>query len=130
MGDLVISSGDIQDTRYTKGLGFIEECQRRISTSLNDWKLKEKEGASLHVYKDRINNQKLWREMSDSLIFCLTYDSFLSSLDFSVHVAPISATEVAARVDFSDNIKRRLDPKLHNIKIVYNLTGEGPFIMR
>jgi hypothetical protein len=130
MGDFVVGSGDIRDTREIQGLGFIEECQSRVATGFGDWKLKPEEGANLHVFKDRLNNKNTWREIGDSITFALTYDSFLSSLDFKVHVAPVSTTEVAVRIDFSDNIKRRLDPKLHNIKIIYNLTGEGPFIMR
>ncbi|MDD3412425.1 MAG: hypothetical protein PHY47_00330 [Lachnospiraceae bacterium] len=130
MGDFTVALGDIEDTRAVKGKGFIEECQRRIQSSFNDWKLRNQDGANLHVFKDRINNEILWNEIKDSIVFALTFDSFLSPLDLTVHVAPVSATEVAVRIDFSDNIKKHIDPSLHMIKVIYNLTGEGPFIMR
>ena len=130
MGDFIVDLGDIKDTRSVRGKGFFEECQKRVASSNNDWKLKEDEGASLHVYKDRINNEVLWNEIKDSIVFCFTADGFLSPLDFAVHVAPVSATEVAVRIDFADNIKRHLDPSLHIMKVIYNLTGEGPYIMR
>lgn len=130
MGDFVVESGDLADTRELQGLGFMEEVERRIATGYGDWKLKEEDGADLHIYKDRINNEETWKAISDSISYALTADFFLGPVDFQVYVAPVGINEVAVRVEFSDNVRELIDPKLHNIKIVYNLDGEGPFIMR
>jgi hypothetical protein len=130
MGDFIVSGGDLADTRELQGLGFMEEVQRRIATGFGDWKLKEDQGANLHLYKDRINNKETWKDITDSISFSLTHDFFIGPVDFQVYVAPVGINEVAVRVEFSDNVKELLDQRLHNIKIVYNLIGEGPFIMR
>jgi len=130
MGDFIIEAGDIADTRDFLGMGFMEEVERRIATGFGDWKLKENEGADLHIYKDRINNKATWESITNSISFSLTFDFLLGPTDFQVFVAPVGINEVAVRLEFSDNIKEALDPKLRNIKIVYNLAGEGPFIMR
>ena len=130
MGDFVIQDGDISDTRELSGLGFFEEVERRIASSFDDWKLSANDGANLDVYKDRINEEATWKEISDSISFAFTSDFFLSAVDFKVYVAPVGINEVAVRVEFSDNIRREIDPRLDNVKVVYDLTGQGPFIMR
>lgn len=130
MGDFIVNGGDLEDTRELQGTGFIEEVQRRVKSGFGDWKLAEDDGANLHVYENRINNEATWRDISDAISFSLTKDFFLVPLDFQVFVAPVSTNEVAVRIEFSDNIRRQIDPKLHNVKIVYNLEGQGPFVMR
>lgn len=130
MGDFIVSGGDLEDTREIQGMGFMEEVERRVNSGFGDWKLAEDDGSNMHIYEGRINNQATWRDISDAISFSLTKDFFLVPLDFQVFVAPVSTNEVAVRVEFSDNIRRQIDPRLHNVKIVYNLEGQGPFVMR
>jgi hypothetical protein len=129
-GDFIVSGGDITDTRRMKGLGFIEEVELRVKSSFGDWKLEEDKGANLESYRGRMNNKTTWESITNSMTYSLTQDSFLSNSEFKVFVAPVSHNEVAIRIDFSDNIKLKIDERLHTIRMIYNLDGQGPFIMR
>lgn len=130
IGDFLVQTGDLRDTREMSGLGFIDEIERRIQSSFGDWKLKPEEGANLHIFRGKINNEETWGEIRDSISFALIADNFLTISDFEIYVAPISHSEVAIRIDFSDNIKRKIDERIQTIKVVYDLNGQGPFIMR
>ncbi len=129
-GDFVFESGDIKDSRGISGVGFLEEVERRLKSSFGDWKTNETDGANMHLFRGRNNDDTTWSEISNSIIYGLTYDGFLASLDFEVFIAPVSYSEVAIRIEFTDNIKNMLDHRVQNIKIVYNLMGSGPYIMR
>lgn len=129
-GDFVLDRGDLADSRGITGTAFVEEIERRLKTSYGDWKLRPVEGANMHLFRGKNNDQTTWAEISDSIIHGLSFDHFLSPSDFEVFVAPISHSEVAIRVEFADNIKTMIDDRVENIKIVYNLMGSGPYIMR
>lgn len=129
-GDFIFSGGDLQDTREKRGKGFIEEVSLRIGSSFNDLKIDPDKGANISEAEGMNNVKSTWDFIIDNIKYSLTKDAFLGLGDFEVNVAPVSVFEVAVRIDFSDNIKRLIDPAFFSVKVIYNLDGKGPFIMR
>jgi hypothetical protein len=129
-GDFLVFGGDLRDTRELTGLGFIEEVEIRMKSGINDWGLEPEKGANLDTYRGAPNIKKTWEAISSSITYSLIFDAFLTAVDFTVYVAPVAATEVAIRIDFSDNITKGIDEKLQSVRMIYNLDGQGPFIAR
>lgn len=129
-GDWVIENGDIADTSRAVGQGFIQEVQDRIKSSFDDYKLLARRGANLDDFEGEINNEATWSSIESNITFSLTLDGFLDDSDFIVTVAPLSESEVAARVDFNTSLTNVSPDSKITVKVVYDLNGKGPFIIR
>lgn len=129
-GDFVIRNGDLSDTLNFRGMGFIQEVEDRVKSTLEDWKLLPKKGANIEEFYGEQNNKKTWKQIETAISFSLTKDGFLNSQDFSVTVAPLSNTEVAARIDFNISLTDTVPDSKIVVKVVYDLAGQGPFIIR
>lgn len=129
-GDFVVKNGDLQDSRSLQGLGFLEEIENRLKSSFNDWKLNPGYGANLSSFRGLNNNKVLWSRIVDSINYSLTQDHFLLSSDFSVYATGINESQVAVKIIFSDNIRKNIDYRIQDIRIVFNLLTDGPHIMR
>lgn len=129
-GDFIIENGDIKDTRLTLGAGFIDEVERRIKSSVNDWKLDPRFGASINRYQGQINNDQTWRQIQGSIAHALTKDLFVYPDSIEISIAPIDIDEIAIRVDFTKGLDILLGEDLPTVKVVYNLQTNEPYIMR
>lgn len=129
-GDFVFEFGDIKDSYNLNGLGFIEEVELRIKSSQNDWYFDPEYGANLDRYVGQMINPSLIQAINESIRFALTYDDFLSLSNFSVDVQQIGINEVAVKVFFSDNIKKDIDYKIQDVKLVFDLKNAVPRIVR
>lgn len=128
-GDFTIKNGDIEDTRQSPGMGFRDECKRRIKSAMGDWKLSPKDGASLWTFEGEANDDQTWNRISYRIAAALTQGMFLTASDFSVIVAPISTDSVGIRIDFSDSLSSVLGFIIDQISVVYSLEGNLPYFV-
>ena len=129
-GDFIIENGDIADTYDIVGLGFIQDVEDRVKSSYQDWYLDPSRGSSIEEFEGEINNEDTWEGIENTVSLALQRGGFLHASDFTVTVAPIDEYSVAARIDFN---LEDLDPVTNDsltIKIIYDLHGTGPFILR
>lgn len=129
-GDFTIESGDIQDTTGFLGLGFIEEVELRIKSSADDWYFEPEKGASLSEYEGRMITPALIENLRESISNSLTYDDFLVSSDFFVSISVLDLHEVAVKLNFSDNIKKYIDYRIQDVRMVFDLRNGIPKIVR
>jgi hypothetical protein len=129
-GDFSIKNGDLEDTFKYQGLGFIEEVEIRIKSSFGDWYFEEDKGANLHVYEGRMITPSLMDNIAESIKSSLTQDDFLTSIDFQVVVQQIDIFEVAVKLVFSDNIKKYIDYRIQDVRIIFDLKNATPRIVR
>lgn len=129
-GDFVFEFGDVKDSYNISGLGFIEEVELRIKSSQNDWYFDPEYGANLDRYIGQIINPGLIEAIAQSIRSALTHDDFLTLSNFNVDVQQIGIDEVAVKVFFSDNIKRDIDYKIQDVKLVFDLKNATPRIVR
>lgn len=128
-GDFTVKNGDIEDTQHSPGMGFRDECKRRIKSSMGDWKLSPKDGASLWTFEGESNNERTWNKIAYRIGAALTDRMFLSISDFKVTVAPISTDAVGIRVDFSEELSSILGFVIEQISVVYSLEGNRPYFI-
>lgn len=129
-GDWVIRNGDLADTKESKGRAFIQEVEDRAKSSTNDWKLLPKRGASIDEFHGDNNNERIWKKIESAISFSLTRDGFLDRQDFIVTAAPLSNTEVVVRIDFDASLTDTIPDSKIVLRIVYDLAGQGPFMIR
>lgn len=129
-GDFIIENGDIKDTSRNLGAGFIDEVERRIKSSMGDWKLDPTFGASINRFQGQSNNQKTWQEIHAVIAHALTKDLFVYPDSIEINIAPIDVDEIAIRVDFTKGLDILLGDELPTVKVVYNLESNEPYIMR
>jgi hypothetical protein len=129
-GDFIILSGDLEDTFKYQGLGFIEEIELRIKSSYNDWYFEADKGANLHLYEGRMITESLLDSIVESISGSLTNDDFLSRVDFEVLVKQVDMHEVAVKLNFSDNIKKYIDYRIQDVRIIFDLKNATPRIVR
>ena len=128
-GDFTIKNGDIEDTRSSPGMGFRDECKRRIKSAMGDWKLSPKDGASLWTFEGEPNNKETWDKVSYRIGNALTSGMFLLTSDFRVVVAPISVDSIGIRIDFSEYLSSTLGFIIDQISVVYSLEGNRPYFV-
>jgi hypothetical protein len=129
-GDFTIKNGDIEDTFKYQGLGFIEEVEIRIKSSYGDWYFDEDKGANLHLYEGRMITESLLDSIVESISNAFTNDDFLSRVDFEVLVKQVDMHEVAVKLNFSDNIKKYIDYRIQDVRIIFDLKNATPRIVR
>lgn len=129
-GDFVVHNGDLADTSDEVGRGFIQEIQDRTMSSFGDWKLLPGKGSDIDEFHGNINNEETWDNLERRLTFAYTNDLFLDKQDFSITIAPITESEVAIRIDFNTALTDIVPDSTIVLKIVYDLSGKGPFIVR
>ena len=111
-GDFVIQHGDLKDTFDLNGLGFIEEVELRIKSSVNEWYFDPEYGASLYVFEGQMITLTLLENIKESIVSALTYNNFLTTSAFDVQLGIIDIDEVAVKIIFSDNIGNLIDYKI------------------
>lgn len=129
-GDFVFEYGDIKDSLAIEGLGFIEEVEIRIKSTQNDWYFDAEKGAGLEKYEGRMITPALIENMRESIRNALTLDDFLTTNNFNIDIAVIDMGEVAVKIVFSDNIKKYIDYKIQDVRIVFDLKNGTPRIVR
>jgi hypothetical protein len=129
-GDFRVKHGDLETTIDLPGLGFIEEVELRIKSSPRDWYFDPKKGAALEEYEGRMITPGLIQNIKESISNSLTYDDFLTTNNFNIDVGVIDINEVAVKVIFSDNIRRYVDYKIQDVRIVFDLQNGTPKIVR
>lgn len=129
-GDFIIEHGDIKDTHALNGLGFIEEVELRIKSSVNDWYFDPDLGATLHVFEGRMITPGLLENIKASIKDSLTYGNFLTNSAFHVQIAVIDIGEVAVKIVFSDNIRKLIDYRIQDVRIIFDLKSGTPRIVR
>ncbi len=129
-GDFVIRNGDIADTTNSNARAFIQEIEDRMMSALNDWKLLKNKGANLEDFEGLINNERTWAQIESAVSFALTKDAFLDEQDFIPTAAPVSNDEVAIRIDFNTSLTNVIPDSKIVVKVVFDLQGRGPFIVR
>jgi len=129
-GDFIIRNGDISDTYRSVARGFIQEIEDRVKSSYEEWKLIPNRGANLDEFHGQINNEKTWKAIESTINFALTKDGFLDQQDFMVTAAPVSNTEIAVRIDFNASLTNVIPDSKIVVKVIYDLAGQGPFIIR
>lgn len=129
-GDFRLKHGDLETTAHLAGLGFIEEVEVRIKSSPRDWYFDSRKGAGLEEYEGRMITPGLLQNIKESISNSLTYDDFLTINNFNVEVGVIDLNEVAVKVIFSDNIRRYVDYKIQDVRIVFDLQNGTPKIVR
>lgn len=129
-GDFTIKNGDLEDTFKYQGLGFIEEVEIRIKSSYGDWYFDEEKGANLHLYEGRMITESLLDSIVESISNAFTNDDFLSRVDFEVLVKQVDMHEVAVKLNFSDNIKKYIDYRIQDVRIIFDLKNATPRIVR
>ena len=60
----------------------------------------------------------------------IVFSFFLTINNFNVEVGVIDLNEVAVKVIFSDNIRRYVDYKIQDVRIVFDLQNGTPKIVR
>lgn len=129
-GDFSVRNGDLEDTFKYQGLGFIEEVELRIKSSYGDWYFEEDKGANLHLFEGRMITENLLDNIIEAIKNALTYDDFLSMVDFQTEAKQIDMNEVAVKVIFSDNIKKYIDYRIQDVRIIFDLKNATPRIVR
>lgn len=129
-GDFVFEYGDIRDTLELEGLGFIEEVELRIKSSQNDWYFKPDYGANLDLYEGRMITPALLENIKESIREALTSDNFMTKDSFDVQLGVIDVGEVAVKIIFSDNIRKYIDYKIQDVRIIFDLKNGTPRIVR
>jgi len=129
-GDFVVRNGDLADTVNSLGQGFIQEIEDRVKSSLDYWKLLPEKGANLDDFEGQVNNEKTWKRVEAAIDFSLTKDGFLEQSDFTVTAAPVSNIEIAVRIDFNTALTNVIPDSKIVVKVVFDLQGQGPFIVR
>ena len=128
-GDFIIENGDLADTSINLGAAFIQEVQERVKSSTGDWGLQTDKGANMDDFIGETINKELQTQIEDAIVFSLTKDLFLDSQDFVVTAAPISTTQLAVRIDFDTSLTNLVPDSTILLKIVYDTSGKGPFII-
>ena len=129
-GDFRIKHGDLETSNKIAGLGFIEEVEIRIKSTPGDWYFDLEKGAGLESFEGKAITPSLIEGIKQAITRCLTYDDFLSSSDFVVDVGVVDIGEVAVRIVFSDNIRKYIDYKIQDVRVVFDLKNGTPKIMR
>lgn len=129
-GDFSIKNGDLEDTFKYRGLGFIEEVELRIKSSYGDWYFEADKGANLYLFEGKMINQSTLEQLREAISNSLTQDDFVTNSDFTVLVKPVDINEVAVKVVFSDNIKKYIDYRIQDVRIVFDLRNGTPRIVR
>lgn len=129
-GDFVLFGGDLSGTSSKLGMAFIQEVEDRVKSSTDDWKLLPNRGASIDNFKGELNNEDTWKGIESTIEFSLIKDQFLESQDFVVTAGPLSNEDLGVRIDFNTSLTGNLLDSTIIFKIVYDLTGEGPYIAR
>jgi len=129
-GDFSIKNGDLEDTFKYKGLGFIEEVELRIKSSYGDWYFEAEKGANLYLFEGKMINQNTLEQLQEAIKSSLTQDDFLTNADFNVAVKVIDINEVAVKIVFSDNIKKYIDYRIQDVRIIFDLRNGTPRIVR
>ena len=127
--DFTIKNGDLEDTSTTVGLGFLDECKRRIASSFGDWKRSPSDGASLWMFEGRMNNEDTWEDVSYAISSSLRNGMFLMSSDFKITIVPVASDAIAGRIDFSSDLMSLLGVVLNPISVVYSLSGNRPYFV-
>jgi hypothetical protein len=130
LGDFELKNGDLEDSTDILGLGFLEEVEIRVKSSTNDWYFEEDKGANLPDFEGRMINETLIEDIREAVTSSLTYDDFLASVDFSVDAKGIDLHEVAVKINFSDNIKKYIDYRIQDVRMVFDLRNGIPKIVR
>ena len=73
---------------------------------------------------------RLIENIKQAITSSLTYDDFLASSDFRVDVGVVDISEVAVKIVFSDNIRKYIDYKIQDVRVVFDLKNGTPKIMR
>lgn len=129
-GDFIFEFGDLKDTFETDGLGFMEEIELRIKSSQNDWYFDPEYGANLDMYEGKMITPGMLESLSQSVRSALLYNDFLTSDSFDVDVGVVDTNEVAVKIFFSDNIRKNLDYKIQDFKMIFDLKNGTPKIVR
>ena len=129
-GDFIINNGDLGDTFQNIGKGFIQEIEDRVKSAFKDWKLLPNRGSDLNEFEGQVNNEDTWRDIELSISLALTRDSFLEQQDFVVTTAPLSNTQIGIRIDFNVALTNIVPDSTITVKVIYDLKGLGPFIIR
>lgn len=129
-GDFAIKNGDLDDTFKYQGLGFIEEIEIRVKSSYGDWYFEEEKGANLHLFEGQMISPQLLEKIEESIKMSLTNDDFLANNDFIVEMRVIDIDEVAVKIVFSDNIKKYIDYRIQDVRIIFDLKNGTPRIVR
>lgn len=129
-GDFIVTSGDLEDTSKLKGLGFLEEVEIRVRSSFGDWYFEEEKGANLHLFEGRMITEGLLDSIIEYISNAITADDFLAPIDFTVDARQIDMHEVAVKIVFSDNIKKYIDYRIQDIKVIFDLKNANPRIVR
>ena len=129
-GDFSIKHGDLETSENIIGLGFIEEVELRIKSSPGDWYFETDKGAELESFEGKMITPSLIQEIKESISNSLTHDDFLTKNNFAIEVGVIDVGEVAVKVIFSDNIRKYIDYKIQDVRIVFDLNNGIPKIMR
>ena len=129
-GDFVFRNGDLADTKISVGRAFIQQVEDRVKSSARDWKLELSKGANIEDFHGEINNEDTWKKIEAAIAFSLTKDGFLDQQEFLVTAAPLSNTEVAARIDFNTALTNVIPDSKIVVKVAYDLLGQGPFMVR
>jgi len=129
-GDFVVRNGDLADTANSTGRGFIQEVEDRVKSSFGEWKLLSEKGANLEDFEGQVNNEATWKRVEAAIDFSLTKDGFLEQADFTSTAAPVSNIEIAVRIDFNAALTNVIPDSKIVVKVVFDLQGQGPFIVR
>ena len=129
-GDFIFEFGDLKDTFEMDGLGFMEEIELRVKSSQNDWYFDPEYGANLDMYEGKMITPGMLESLSQSVRSALLYNDFLTSDSFDVDVGVIDINEVAVKIFFSDNIRKNLDYRIQDLKMVFDLKSGTPKIVR
>lgn len=129
-GDFTLANGDLADTIHVTGSGFLQEVEDRVKSSSGDWKLYPSKGSNLEDFKGENNDPLTWALIEQSITYALTANQFLNKNDFKIVIAPISPDEIAIKIDFDVSLTEVQPDSTISIKMIYNLDGNGPFIIR
>lgn len=99
-GDLVIDSdGDLKDTAKENYQGAIQRLEARLQSSRGDWKFSPTLGASLSRFAGKPNTADVGAEVQQAVLSELMRGGFLSPREVTVHVFPLSVSQLAVVVD-------------------------------
>ena len=129
-GDFIFEYGDLKDTMELEGLGFIEEVESRIKSSQNDWYFDTEYGANLDLYEGRMITPALLENIKESIRSALIHNNFITKDSFQVQTGVIDIGEVAVKIIFSDNIRKYIDYKIQDVRIIFDLKNGIPRIVR
>jgi len=129
-GDFRLDKGDFAVTQIDDGVALAQEIQDRIKSYPGEWLVYPTRGSIISEAQGSPNNRETHSAIEDAIRMALTFDLFLNQDDFSVLVAPVSTSQVAVRIDFSDQGLSRSSRRQSTVKIIYDLDGTTPYIGR